>query len=86
MEDPDLEPLLSKFIKHEDIPSTDPIEHWEFRVLYEKIHMPVKSTLLGKLKFELYALIHKLSYTTDHYLGLGKKAHCTIDILPVTLR
>ncbi len=86
MEDPDLEPLLSKFIKHEDIPSTDPIDHWEFRVLYEKINIPQKCSTFCKLKFALYSVIHKLSYTTDHYLGLGKKAHCTIDVLPVTLR
>ncbi len=86
MEDPDLEPLLSKFIKHKEIPSTDPIDHWEFRVLYEKIHMPQKCSLLCKIKFALYSFVHKLSYTTDHYLGLGRKAHCTIDILPVTLR
>jgi KUP system potassium uptake protein len=81
MEDPDLEPLLTKFIKHEDIPSTDPIDHWEFRVLYEKINMPQKCSTFCKLKFALYSFIHKLSYTTDHYLGLGRKAHCTIDIL-----
>ncbi len=86
MENPDLEPLLKSFIKHKDIPSSDPVEHWEFRVLHEKIHKPVHCSALCQVKYALYSIIHRLSYTTDHYLGLGKKAHCTIDVLPVTLQ
>lgn len=86
METPYLEPLIKRFIAHKDIPSNDPIEHWVMQILHEKLVAPKYKTVMCTVKFGLYAFLHKLINSSDHYFGLGENIHLTVDILPVTLK
>jgi KUP system potassium uptake protein len=86
MENPDLEPLIKRFIANKDIPSNDPVDHWVMQVLHEKLIPPTCNSFFCALRFKLYSLMHKLIDSSDYYFGLGENIHLTVDILPVMLK
>lgn len=86
MEDPDIEPLIKKFIAHHDIPSTHPSENWSFKIVYERPLLRDGAGFIEKIKFLMYSYLSNVSPSADEYFGLGNDHQLTIDILPVRMR
>lgn len=86
MEDPELEPLIHRFIRHHDIPSTDPVANWSFKIVHEKIFADRNLNPWRKIMFGVYNFLHHNSDSADHYFGLGQNRNLTIDVLPVVIK
>lgn len=86
MENPDIEPLIKKFIAHHDIPSTHPQENWSFKIIYERPLLRDGARFLEQLKFAVYSHISNVTPSADEYFGLGKDHQLTIDVVPVRMR
>lgn len=85
MEDPELEPLVRQFIRHEDVPSEQSPKQWIFRVLHERLQLHGSAHVGTKLQYMVYDFLHRNSLKADEYFGLGDDHMLTIDVCPVEL-
>jgi KUP system potassium uptake protein len=85
MEDPDLEPLVRRFIKDKEIPSQHPPEQWVFKVVHERVSLNSAATWWTKFTFQIYRFLQRNTQSADEYFGLGDDHMLTIDVYPVEL-
>ncbi len=83
MEDIDVELLLRDLAKHKAIPIEEDPREWLIHAVHERILRGEFKSIVDKMRYILFIMIHRVTTHADTYFNLGRRNKLTIEILPV---
>ncbi len=83
MEDMKVESMLEGLAKHKEIHLESDHRNWRLHALHERVVRGDFDSLLNKIRYFIFKIIHKNAIHADYYFGLGRENKLTIEILPV---
>lgn len=86
MEERNVESVLEELAQHKLINIEDNHKEWRLHVVHEHIIRGEFKTLVNKLLYKIYNILHRITMSSDFYFGLGKENKMTIEELPVYIR
>jgi KUP system potassium uptake protein len=85
MEDPNVELILEDLASHHEIDLPDDPKLWIVHVSLENLIAADRSSVLGRMRFRLFALLRQVSQPAYYFYGLGDKVQLSAEIVPVRL-
>jgi KUP system potassium uptake protein len=86
MEDPNVERAVLSLAKHHELPIDEDPKNWCIHVVHERMFPGNFKTLVTRVKYELYMLLHRNTERADHYFGLGRENGLTIEVMPIRVQ
>ncbi len=86
MEDPNVERVLEGLARHREIDLAPDAHKWIVHVSVENLLPSKRTTVLGRFRLMLFALLRHVSQPAQYYYGLGDTIQLSAEIMPVHLR